>query len=84
MLISFEKDMHFFETVIKYVGSSYDSSMKIYNVLGIILSTIVVHRAFYFVIGMFFTRRFKTAKKKHKYAICIAARNEEMVIGSCP
>ena len=31
---------------------------------------------------MFFTRKFKPAKKKHKYGICIAARNEKYVIGN--
>ena len=31
---------------------------------------------------MFFTRKFKPAKKKYKYGICIAARNEEMVLGN--
>ena len=36
----------------------------------------------YFVIGLFFTRKFKPAKVQHKYAICIAARNEETVIGN--
>lgn len=36
----------------------------------------------YWLIGLFFTRKFKPAKKQHKYAICIAARNEEAVIGN--
>ena len=36
----------------------------------------------YWIIGFFFTRKFKPAKKQHKYAICIAARNEETVIGN--
>ncbi len=31
--------------------------------------------------GIFFTRKFKKAKKLHKYAILVAARNEEAVIG---
>ena len=31
---------------------------------------------------MFFTRKFAPAKKKHKYAILIAARNEKYVIGN--
>ena len=39
-------------------------------------------RYFYFIIGIFFTRKFKSAKNKHKYAILIAARNEEEVIGN--
>ena len=34
------------------------------------------------MIGMFFTRKFKPAKKQYKYAIMIAARNEKYVIGN--
>ena len=36
----------------------------------------------FWLIGLFFTRKFKPAKVQHKYAICIAARNEETVIGN--
>lgn len=70
------------DTIIKGIGSNYELFKNINNILGLILSIIVIHRAFYFVIGMFFTRKFKPAKKKHKYAIVIAARNEESVIGN--
>ena len=31
---------------------------------------------------LFFTRKFKPAKNKHKYGIVIAARNEEKGIGN--
>ena len=40
------------------------------------------HHVAYTLIGMFFTRKFKPAKNNHKYAILIAARNEEAVIGN--
>ena len=70
------------DTFIKGIGSNYELFKNINNILGTILSIIVIHKAFYFVIGMFFTRKFKPAKKKHKYAIVIAARNEEKVIGN--
>lgn len=70
------------DTIIKGIGSNYELFKNINNILGLILSIVVIHRAFYFVIGMFFTRKFKPAKKKHKYAIVIAARNEESVIGN--
>ena len=73
---------NFIDTLIKSIGSIYIASKDIYNILGTFLSIIVIHKAFYFVIGMFFTRKFKLAKKKHKYAICIAARNEKYVIGN--
>lgn len=70
------------DTLIKGIGSNYELFKNINNILGLVLSIIVIHRTFYFVIGMFFTRKFKPAKKKHKYAIVIAARNEEKVIGN--
>ena len=73
---------NFFDILIKSFASIYPFSKDIYDVLGTILSIVVIHKAFYFVIGMFFTRKFKKAKKKHKYAIVIAARNERYVIGN--
>ena len=68
--------------IINTIGGFYSLGNKINSILGLILSVIVIHSAFYFVIGMFFTRKFKPAKKKHKYGILIAARNEEKVIGN--
>lgn len=38
-------------------------------------------RPVYAIIGFFTTRKFPPAKKQHKYAILIAARNEDKVIG---
>jgi len=73
---------NFFDTIIDSIGSMYFVLKDINNIFGIILSILVIHKTFYFVIGMFFTRKFKVAKKKHKYAICIAARNEKYVIGN--
>lgn len=35
-----------------------------------------------FIVGLFMTKRFPKAKANHKYAIMIAARNEEAVIGN--
>jgi cellulose synthase/poly-beta-1,6-N-acetylglucosamine synthase-like glycosyltransferase len=37
---------------------------------------------FYIIVGLFKTRKFSPAKKQHKYAIMVAARNEEAVIGN--
>ena len=68
--------------IINTIGGFYSLGNKINSILGLILSVIVIHYAFYYVIGMFFTRKFKPAKKKHKYGILIAARNEEKVIGN--
>ena len=68
--------------IIDSIGSLYPLFQKINKVITVILAAMVFHKSFYFVIGMFFTRKFKPAKNKHKYAICIAARNEEKVIGN--
>jgi cellulose synthase/poly-beta-1,6-N-acetylglucosamine synthase-like glycosyltransferase len=37
---------------------------------------------FYIGVGLFKTRKFAPAKKQHKYAVLVAARNEEAVIGN--
>jgi len=68
--------------IVSAIGDFYPTGKEINNILGTIFSIIVMHKAFYFVIGMFFTRKFKPAKKKHKYGILIAARNEKYVIGN--
>lgn len=69
-------------SIIENIGNSYKSAKEIYDIIGLILSIIVIHKTFYWIIGMFFTRKFKHTKKYHKYAIMIAARNEENVIGN--
>ena len=68
--------------IINTIGQSYLTSKKIYTIIGLIITIITFHKTIYFIIGMFFTRKFKPAKKKHKYGICIAARNEKSVIGN--
>lgn len=74
--------MSIINSFLNWVSGIYFISKDIYNIIGLILSIIVIHKSFYFIIGMFFTRKFKPAKKYHKYAICIAARNEKYVIGN--
>ena len=71
-----------FMNIINDIGNSYNVFRNINNVIGDILSALVIYKTVYFLIGVFFTRKFKPAKKKHKYAIVIAARNEEAVIGN--
>ena len=63
--------------------------MKIVNLIIDIINAIVgfvtgiyKYREVYKVTGIFATRKFKEAKNKHKYAILVAARNEETVIGN--
>lgn len=46
-----------------------------------VVSALFKYKAVYAVTGLFATRKFPTAKKQHKYAILVAARNEEKVIG---
>ena len=72
----------FFDFILKSVSSIYIDSKGLYSVLRLVMSAIVAYKAFFWVIGMFFTREFPLAKNKHKYAILIAARNEEKVIGN--
>ena len=73
---------NFFNDLITIIGSSYKTSKEIYDFLGWLFAFLVAYRAVYFVIGIFFTRKFKPAKVKHKYGILIAARNEKYVIGN--
>lgn len=68
--------------IINAIGNLYPVSRKIYDIIGIFLSVIVIHKAVYYAVGFLWTRKFKPAKKNHKYAILIAARNEEFVIGN--
>ncbi len=52
------------------------------NIFISILSALFVFRGIFVVVGIFATRKFAPAKNQHKYAILIAARNEEKVIGN--
>jgi len=67
-------------SIITTIGKSYYASRNIYNIIGTVLSIMLAYKAVYYAIGFLFTRKFKPAKKKHKYGILIAARNEENVI----
>ena len=70
------------ENIISAIGQSYETSRTIYNIFGSVLGIMTMYKTVYFLIGLFFTRKFKPAKNKHKYGILIAARNEEAVIGN--
>jgi cellulose synthase/poly-beta-1,6-N-acetylglucosamine synthase-like glycosyltransferase len=71
-----------FINIINSIGDIYPYCKSINSVIGTILSAMVIYKALYWIVGLFFTRKFKPAKKKHKYAILIAARNEKNVIGN--
>jgi len=68
--------------IITSISSIYLESKEIYNAIGTVLGIMLAYKTVYIFIGLFFTRKFKPAKKNHKYAIMIAARNEEKVIGN--
>ena len=67
---------------IDFIGSIYLDAKNINNIVGSVITFLFAYKTIYFLLGVFFTRKFKPAKNKHKYAILIAARNEENVIGN--
>ena len=71
-----------FLSIAESLGNFYTTGIKINKVITLIFAILLFHKFFYTLLGMFFTRKFKPAKKIHKYGICIAARNEENVIGN--
>ena len=56
--------------------------IKIIDFVSNFISRALKYNTVYEILGIFFTRKFKHAKSNHKYAILIAARNEETVIGN--
>lgn len=73
------KDMN---DIINFIGAGYLTSKHIYVIIGTVIAVLTFHKSIYWAIGFLFTRKFKPAKKKHKYGILIAARNEKAVIGN--
>ena len=55
--------------------------IKIINIFLSVISILFLPRIVYTIAGLFLTRKFPSAKKQHKYAVLVAARNEEKVIG---
>ena len=56
--------------------------MKIINSVWSFVNFLYKYRTVYKLTGLVATRKFKKAKVNHKYAILVAARNEETVIGN--
>ena len=52
------------------------------NTISNFISKLYLYRRVLTATGLFFTRKFKPAQNRHKYAIMIAARNEAPVIGN--
>ncbi len=50
--------------------------------LASVMGIFYFNRGIYALVGFFATRKFPEARNKHKYAIMIAARNEEPVVGN--
>lgn len=70
------------KNIVYFLGSLYPFFRNINNFIGTLLPALVIYRSLFIFIGLFWTRKFKPAKNKHKYGIVIAARNEETVIGN--
>ena len=70
------------DTIITFLGSLYPVAAKISSIMGRVMVACGTYVTIYWLIGIFFTRKFKPAKKNHKYGIVIAARNEKLVIGN--
>ncbi len=76
MVKTFKKFWHFDEF------NAFEIANAIKNNWGNLITILLAYHTVYTFVGMFFTRKFKETKKQHKYAILIAARNEEAVIGN--
>lgn len=71
-----------FLNIFNDIGSHYHEWKSVYDVIGTVLTFMLIYKNAYYIIGLFFTRKFKEAKNNHKYAVLIAARNEKNVIGN--
>ncbi len=56
--------------------------IDVINSIWSVISYCYKFKIVYKITGIFFTRRFKRTVNQHKYAILVAARNEEAVIGN--
>lgn len=70
------------ENVIISIGSIYNKTNGVLKIILMVIELWGFYHVFYRIFGFFYTRKFKPTQNKHKYAICIAARNEEPVIGN--
>ena len=70
------------ESLIHIIAGAYSDAWAVRQFIFAALGIWTFHLTTYKIIGFFFTRKFKKTQNKHKYAICIAARNEQAVIGN--
>ena len=59
-----------------------DVLMVVCGVLLSLIGFLYIYRGLFAVIGLFRTKKFAPARALHRYAVVIAARNEEAVIGN--
>ena len=78
-LVAINRDKNMENTMLEII---YKNADKIVDIIFWALGIFGIHSTIYWIIGFFFTRKFGPAKINHKYGICIAARNEEGVIGN--
>ena len=74
--------LNFIESVIEAIAGAFGNAKVVRDVIFWALGICTFHIGFYRLLGLFCTRKFKPTENKHKYAIVIAARNEEAVIGN--
>lgn len=72
----------FFVSIGHFLGSIYRPSLWLFSAIGMFLTILNITEIPYFILGLFTTRKFKAAKKNHKYAVLIPGRNEEPVIAN--
>ena len=58
------------------------TALLICNLLAAVLGALYAYRVIFGIVGLFCVKRFAPAKRLHRYAVVIAARNEETVIGN--
>lgn len=56
--------------------------IDIINSVSDLIGDLMGYKTIYKITGLFATRKFKPAKNNHKYAVLVAARNEQEVIGN--
>ena len=70
------------QDIMRCIGDLYLKTGFINAIFKVYSTIVTVMKTSTTVAGLLTTRKFKPAKHKHKYGICIAARNEEKVIGN--
>lgn len=55
-------------------------AIKVLQTIGTVLTVLTAYQVIFLIVGLFKYRKFKKTENKHKFAICIPARNESKVI----